>query len=79
MFCADYKSTNVIIAERSLTLDGVDDQSNNIKLNLHINEVNIAKIYMQSLGKDVHWTVLCTVYMFYDDTKFIIVAITGNY
>jgi hypothetical protein len=37
---ADYKSTNVIIAERSLTLDGVDDQSNNIKLNLHINEVN---------------------------------------
>jgi hypothetical protein len=47
MFCADYKSTNIIIAERSLTLDGVDDQSNNIKLNLHINEVNIAKIYMQ--------------------------------
>jgi hypothetical protein len=42
MFCADYKSTNIIIAERSLTLDGVDDQSNNIKLNLHINEVNIA-------------------------------------
>jgi hypothetical protein len=79
MFCADYKSTNIIIAERSLTLDGVDDQSNNIKLNLHINEVNIAKIYMQSLGKDVHWTVLYTVYMFCDDTKFIIVAITENY
>jgi len=46
---------------------------------LHINEVNIAKIYMQSIGKDVHWTVLYTVYMFYDDTKFKIVAITGHY
>lgn len=68
MFCADYKSRKVFIVERSLTLDGVDDQNNTIKLNLHINEVNIAKIYMQSLCEDVHWTVLCTVYMFYDDT-----------
>jgi ATP-dependent protease Clp ATPase subunit len=51
MFCADYKSTNVIIAERSLTLDGVDDQSNNIKLNLHINEVILPKYICSHLVK----------------------------